>query len=63
MLVHLLRNYQWRLLKDQEIDMQPLITLRPRYGIKMQIKKRELNNLPKNNQNDGNKEKTGCPFH
>ncbi len=40
MLVHLLSKYRWTLTEDQEIDLQPLITLRPRYGVQMKISKR-----------------------
>ena len=34
------RRYQFELLPDQKIEINPLITLRPRYGIKVKVKKR-----------------------
>jgi len=37
-LVGLLQRFDFELIKDQNIDIEALITLRPRYGIKMNLK-------------------------
>ncbi|MEE9372413.1 MAG: cytochrome P450 [Saprospiraceae bacterium] len=37
---HLYRKFDFKLVPNQSIEMQPLVTLRPRNGIKMNIKKR-----------------------
>lgn len=37
----LLRKWKFVLSKDQKIDVKPLITMRPKYGMKMIIKERE----------------------
>ncbi len=37
-LVGLFQRFDFDLIKDQDIDMEPLITLRPRYGIRMNLK-------------------------
>ncbi len=68
-LVHFIRHYKWKLVADQKIAYQPLITLRPRYGIKMQIEKREAllisndNSFPKANQSVKPQTDSKCPFH
>lgn len=36
----LIQRYDFELIKDQEVAMQPMITLRPKNGIKMRCKKR-----------------------
>lgn len=38
-LAKMLQKYKVELVKDQKIEMQPLVTLRPRYGIKMKLLK------------------------
>lgn len=40
-LLHLIRRFDFDLVPDQQIDIQPLITLRPRYGIKMNLYPRD----------------------
>jgi cytochrome P450 len=40
-LAMMIKRYKFTLVEDQEIDINPLITLRPRYGIKMKVSKRE----------------------
>lgn len=65
-LVDFIRKYKWTLIKDQTIAYQPLITLRPRYGIKMQISKREfkdVKNRPITENNDKKTSESKCPFH
>jgi cytochrome P450 len=37
----MIKRYKFSLVEGQEIDINPLITLRPRYGIKMKVSKRE----------------------
>jgi cytochrome P450 len=37
----MIKRYQFELIPNQQIDIHPLITLRPRYGIKMLVKKRK----------------------
>ena len=37
---HLYKRFDFELIPDQDIDMQPLVTLRPRNGIYMKVKKR-----------------------
>ncbi len=36
-LVEMVRRYKFEIIKDQQIELNPLITLRPRYGIKMKV--------------------------
>ncbi len=36
----MIRRYKIEIIKDQEVDINPLITLRPRYGLKAIIRKR-----------------------
>lgn len=40
-LAMLIRRYKFELVQDQQIEINPLVTLRPRYGIKVRVKKRE----------------------
>lgn len=40
-LAMMIKRYKFSLVEDQEIDINPLITLRPRYGIKMTVSRRE----------------------
>lgn len=40
LLVHLLRKFKFELLPDQKIEMMPMVTLRPRHGIKFTISPR-----------------------
>ncbi|MGK0387765.1 MAG: cytochrome P450 [Maribacter sp.] len=63
-LVHLLRKYKWTLVKDQKIVYQPLITLRPRYGIKMQITERNISSITESQTTvKGEEKESKCPFH
>lgn len=61
LLVHLVSKYKWTLSKEQDIDMQPLITLRPRHGIKMRIEKRMPSKVLPNETSE--KVTNKCPFH
>jgi len=40
-LAMMVRRYTFELIPNQQIEMNPLITLRPRYGIKMKVRKRK----------------------
>jgi len=40
-LAMLIRRYRFEVVRDQQIEINPLITLRPRYGMKVRVKKRE----------------------
>ena len=40
-LAMLIKRYKFEVVTDQQIDINPLVTLRPRYGIKVRVKKRE----------------------
>ncbi len=64
-LVHFLRKYKWKLITEQEIAYQPLITLRPKYGIKMQIQKRAQlkTRKDKTNLDHDQQAPSKCPFH
>lgn len=64
-LVHFVRKYKWKLVADQKIEYQPLITLRPRHGIKMQIQKRDLRSTTVvDGQEDLSPDPPSkCPFH
>lgn len=39
-LVKLLQRFRFELVPGQRIEIQPLVTLRPRYGIKMKLRER-----------------------
>lgn len=40
-IVHLIRQYDFEIVDKSSVELHPLITLRPRNGIKMKLKKRE----------------------
>ena len=40
-LAMMIKRYRFKVVEDQTIDINPLITLRPRYGIKMTVSKRK----------------------
>ncbi len=39
-LTEMIRRYKIEIIKDQKIELNPLITLRPRYGLKCRVKRR-----------------------
>ncbi len=39
-LVEMVRRYKFEIVKDQKIELNPLITLRPRHGLKVKVSKR-----------------------
>ena len=41
LLALLIRRYDFHLVSDQRVEMQPLITLKPKGGIRMRVKKRQ----------------------
>jgi hypothetical protein len=40
LLATIAQQWRMRLVEDQVVDVQPLITLRPRYGMRMSISRR-----------------------
>ena len=42
LLVSIAQRYQFRLVPDQQIDLLPSITLRPKNGVRVQMQERQL---------------------